>query len=60
MPPTGQTAVAGGLPKTISGLPDDGEILAELDEAETKLISVLVYMHVLVATPTQGLQIRNE
>ena len=60
MPPSGQTGVAGGLPKTISGLPDDGEILAELDEAETKLISVLVYMHVLVATPTQGLQIRNE
>jgi hypothetical protein len=52
--------MAGGLPKTMSGLPDDGEILAELDEAETKLISVLVYMHVLVATPTQGLQIRNE
>jgi hypothetical protein len=41
-------------------LPDDGEILAELDDAETRLISVLVWMHVLVATPTQGLQIRNE
>jgi hypothetical protein len=41
MPPTG-TALAGGLPKTISGLPDDGEILAELDDAETRLISVLV------------------
>jgi len=43
--PTGQTAAGGGLHKTNSGLPDDGEILAELDEAETKLISVLVYMH---------------